>query len=157
MRTRPADLFGLLGLTLCALAVHGYHPGAEDAEIYLPGVLKRLQPSLFPYNAEFFQSHASLTAFPWVMAASVRATHLPVGTVMLAWQLVSMFAVLWASWRIARRCFQAPAAVWGGVALVASLLTMPVAGTSLYLVDPYVTSRSLSTPGALLAVATAAE
>src|SRR5439155_20264175 len=115
------------------------------------------QPSLFPYDAEFFQSHASLTAFPWVMAASVRVTHLPVGGVMLAWHIVSIFAVLLASWRIARLCFQLPAAVWSGVALVASVLTIPVAGTSLYLVDPYVTSRSLSTPGAMMAVASAAE
>src|SRR5207247_2866888 len=94
MRMRPADLLVLVGLTLGALAVHGYHPGTEDAEIYLPGVLKRLQPSLFPYNAEFFQSHASLTAFPWVMATSIRVTHLPVAIVMLAWQVVSIFAVL---------------------------------------------------------------
>src|SRR5205814_9090739 len=97
MRTRPADLFVLLCLTLGALAVHGYHPGAEDAQIYLPGVLKRLQPSLFPYDAEFFQSHASLTAFPWVMATSVRVTHLPVAIVMLAWQVISIFALLLAS------------------------------------------------------------
>ena len=157
MRMRPADLLVLVGLTLGAVAVHGYHPGAEDAEIYLPGVLKRLQPALFPYNSEFFQSHAGLTAFPWVMVASVRATHLPLAIVMLAWQLVSIFAVLLASWRIARACFHTRAAVWSGTALVASLLTIPVAGTSLYLVDPYVTSRSLSTPGTLLAVACAAE
>ena len=156
MRMRPADLLVLVGLTLGALAVHGYHPGTEDAEIYLPGVLKRLQPSLFPYNAEFFQSHASLTAFPWVMATSIRVTHLPVAIVMLAWQVVSIFAVLLASWRIARLCFQSPAAIWCAVALVASVLTIPVAGTSLYLVDPYVTSRSLSTPAALMAVASAA-
>jgi len=157
MRMRSADLLVLIGLTLAAFAVHGYHPGAEDAEIYLPGVLKRLQPALFPYNAEFFQSHAGLTAFPWVMAASVRATHLPLSVVLLAWQLVSIFAVLVASWRIGRACFHRPAPVWCGTALVASVLTIPVAGTSLYLIDPYITSRSLSTPGTLLAVACAAE
>src|SRR5436190_6097630 len=105
MRMRSADVLALIGLTLVAFAVHGYHPGAEDAEIYLPGVLKRLQPSLFPYDAEFFQSRASLTAFPWVMATSVRVTHLPVAIVMLAWQVISIFALLLASWRIARLCF----------------------------------------------------
>src|SRR4051794_31688532 len=106
MRTRSADLLVLAALTLGALAVHGYHPGAEDAEIYLPGVLKRLQPALFPYNAEFFQSHAGLTAFPAIVAASVRATHLPVSVVLLGWQLLSIFGVLLASWRIARACFE---------------------------------------------------
>jgi hypothetical protein len=157
MRPRSTDLLVLAGLTFAAVAVHGYHPGAEDAEIYLPGVLKRLEPMLFPYNAEFFQSHASLTAFPDVMAASVRATRLPLAVVMLLWQLLSIFAVLLASRRIARLCFHSSAALWCSTALVASVLTIPVAGTSLYLIDPYVTSRSLSTPGALLAIASAAE
>ena len=47
-------IFGLLLLTAIALLIHGYHPYAEDSEIYLPGVLKILNPSLFPANAEFF-------------------------------------------------------------------------------------------------------
>ena len=40
----------LLLLAFAAILVHGYHPGAEDAEIYLPGIEKRLDPSLFPAN-----------------------------------------------------------------------------------------------------------
>ena len=36
--------FLLLLLTAGALLVHGYHPYAEDAEIYLPGVEKILNP-----------------------------------------------------------------------------------------------------------------
>ena len=36
-------------------------------------------------------------------------------------------------------------------ALVLGLLTIPVAGTSLYLVDQYVTARTLSTPLSLIA------
>jgi hypothetical protein len=51
----------LLLLTAGALLVHGYHPYAEDAEIYLPGVEKILHPELFPGKQEFFASHASLT------------------------------------------------------------------------------------------------
>ena len=38
----------LLLLTAGTLLVHGYHPYAEDAEIYLPGVEKILHPGLFP-------------------------------------------------------------------------------------------------------------
>ncbi len=154
---RAADVLRLGLLTIGAVLVHGYHPGVEDAEIYLPGVLKRLQPGLFPHDPSFFESHASLTAFPWIIASSVRATGLPVGIVVLCWHVVSVFALLLACWKIARLCFRTPAAVWSGVALVAVLLTIPVAGTSLYLVDQYVTSRSFSTPMTLLAVASAAE
>jgi hypothetical protein len=55
-------------LTAGALLVQGYHPFAEDAEIYLPGVEKILHPELFPVGREFFLSHASMTFFPNVVA-----------------------------------------------------------------------------------------
>src|SRR5438309_1872476 len=126
-RLQLQDLLTLSGIAIGAVGVHGYHPTSEDAEIYLPAILKRLQPSLFPYNAEFFQSHAGLTAFPSLMAMSIRLTHLPVAVVMLAWHVVSIFVVLLACWRIARLCFRDRAAVWCGVGLVAALLTIPVA------------------------------
>ena len=157
IRRSSTDMLALFGLTAGALAVHGYHPAVEDAEIYLPGVLKQLQPSLFPYNSEFFTSHAGLTLFPRVMAASIRLTHLPVGAAMLVWHIVSILLTLWACYRIARVCFEDSPAIWCGVALVAALLTIPVAGTSLYLLDQYVTARSLSTPFSLLAIASAVE
>ena len=64
---------GLLLLTVIAVLIHGYHPYAEDAEIYLPGVLKILNPSLFPANAEFFGEHAGHTLYPNLIAFSVRA------------------------------------------------------------------------------------
>jgi hypothetical protein len=50
-------------------------------------------------------------------------------------------------------CFAEDFAVWCGVALTASLFALPVAGTALLIVDPYLTTRSFSTPCALLAVA----
>ena len=59
----------LLVLTALALLVHGYHPYAEDAEIYLPGVLKILNPSLYPLNADFFGEHAGHSFFPNLIAA----------------------------------------------------------------------------------------
>ncbi|MDE3153535.1 MAG: hypothetical protein KGN76_00420 [Acidobacteriota bacterium] len=150
-RPRLRDLAGLALLTLAAFLVHGYHPGVEDAEIYLPGILKRLYPALYPRNTVFFESHAHMTLFPELMAGSVRLLHLPVAEVMLLWQLASIFLLLLAVWRIARLCFTAGPAAWGAVALVGSLLTLPIAGTDLYLLDQYVTPRSLSTPIGLLA------
>jgi hypothetical protein len=68
------DLFLLTLLTVGALLVHGYHPWAEDAEIYIPGVEKILRPELFPFNSQFFESHAHLTFFPNLIAASVRSS-----------------------------------------------------------------------------------
>ena len=160
MRNSPfgsKTLAALLLLTLGAVAVAGYHPGVEDAEIYLPGILKLLNPRLFPYNQGFFASHAHMTLYPNLIAASVRLSHLPLAYAMLLWQLLAIFLLLFACWRIARLCFATPRAVWGGVALVAALLTIPVAGTSLYIMDQYLNTRSLSTPMILLAIVNVVE
>ena len=147
----------LLLLTLGAVAVAGYHPGVEDAEIYLPGVLKVLNPQLFPYNQAFFASHAHMTLYPNLIAASVRLSHLPLDYAMLLWQLLAVFLLLLACWRIGRLCFTSQRAIWGGVAMVAALLTIPVAGTSLYIMDQYLNTRSLSTPMILLAIVNVVE
>jgi len=137
------ELAILLLLTVLALAVQGYHPYAEDAETYLPGVEKILDPHLFPFNAEFFEDHARATLFPKLMAASVRITHLPLDWAMLLWQTVSVFLFLLACWRLSAKCSSDPRARWAGVALLAVLLTLPVAGTALYIMDQYMNPRNL--------------
>jgi hypothetical protein len=144
---------GLLLLTAVALLIHGYHPYAEDAEIYLPGVLKILHPSLFPANAEFFSEHAGHTLYPNLIAFSVRATHLPLPWVAFFWHLVSVFLVLTASWRLASAFFDGDRARWSAVALMAALLTLPIAGTALYILDQYLNPRNLAAFAALFAVA----
>jgi hypothetical protein len=126
-----------------SLLVHGYHPWAEDAEIYLPGVEKLLQADLFPFGAEFFQSHASLTLFPNLLAALVRTTHLPLELVLFLVHLASIFLLLLACWELSGKCFADSRARWAGVALIGSLLTLPVAGTALYMMDQYVNPRNL--------------
>jgi hypothetical protein len=133
----------LLLLTTGAVAIHGYHPWVEDAEIYLPGVEKLLHPELFPFGSEFFQHHASLTLFPNFIAALVRISHLPLEWVLFLAHLASIFLLLLACWELSGKCFTDPKARWGGVILVAALLTLPVAGTALYVMDQYVNPRNL--------------
>src|ERR1700679_4197657 len=149
---------GLLLLSAVALLIHGYHPYAEDSEIYLPGVLKILNPSLFPANAEFFGEHAGHTLYPNLIAFSVRATHLPLGWAALLWHLTSIFLLLVASWRLGSALFEPDTlgderAQWGAVALMAALLTLPIAGTSLYILDQYLNPRNLAAFAALFALA----
>ncbi len=151
-------IVGLLLLTAVALLIHGYHPYAEDAEIYLPGVLKILNPSLFPVNAEFFGEHAGHTLYPNLIAFSVRATHLPLPWAAFLWHLVSIFLLLAASWRLASALFERESpederARWAAVALMAVLLTLPVAGTALYILDQFLNPRNLAAFAALFAVA----
>jgi hypothetical protein len=154
LSTRPnvKQLALLLLLTAGAILVHGYHPYIEDAEIYVPGIKKLLNPALYPFNPTFFTSHAHLTLFPNLVAGSIRITHLPFEWALFSWHFLSIVLLLLACWHLGRLCFRDPLAKWGGVALIASLLTIPVAGTALYIMDQYLTPRSFSTPAALFVI-----
>lgn len=143
------DLALLLAISVGAIAVHGYHPFIEDGEIYVPGIKQVLNPALYPHNAEFFSSHAHMTLFPWVIAMPIRFLHIPFEYGLLLWHLGCIFMLLLACWHIGRLAFRDPLAKWGGVTLIAALLTLPVAGTALYIMDQYVTTRAVSTPAVL--------
>jgi hypothetical protein len=143
----------LLLLTVAALLTHGYHPYTEDAEIYLPGVERILNPALFPMGQEFFQSHAHATLFPNLVALTLRVTRLPFEAGLLAWQIGSIFLLLLACWQLSGILFSSARARWGAVCLIAGLLTIPVAGTALYIVDPYLNPRNLAAFAAVFSVA----
>jgi hypothetical protein len=150
---KALDFLFLLLLTGGALLVHGYHPYAEDAEIYLPGVEKILNPQLFPVGREFFLSHANLTIFPNLIAFSLRVTHLPMEAGLFLWHVASIFLLLLACFELSGLFFPSRRARWGGVCLVAALLTIPVAGTALYVMDQYLNPRNLAAFAAVFAVA----
>jgi hypothetical protein len=133
--------------------VHGYHPFAEDAEIYLPAIEKILHPELFPVGQEFFLSHASLTLFPNLVAFSLRVTHLPLEAGLFLWHIASIFLLLLACWELSGIFFQSAKARWGGVCLVSALLTIPVAGTALYVMDQYLNPRNLAAFAGIFIVA----
>ncbi|HWG57630.1 MAG TPA: DUF6798 domain-containing protein [Candidatus Acidoferrales bacterium] len=152
MRPKAADWGLLLLLTAAAFLVHGYHPGAEDAEIYLPQIKKLLHPALYPFGSEFFESHARLTLFPEIVAWPVRLLHAPLAGVLLALHLATIFLLLFACWKLSARLWSGVASRWAGVALVAMLLTMPVAGTELYILDQYLNPRSISVFTILFAI-----
>jgi hypothetical protein len=139
-------------LTFFALLVHGYHPYAEDGGVYLPEIKRLLDPGLYPRGAEFVVGHLRYSMFAPAMARLVRESHFSLEMVLLLVHLATFWATLFAAWLLAARCSTSREARAGAVALLAVWLTMPIAGTSLMLMDPYVTARSLSTPCALLAL-----
>jgi hypothetical protein len=134
----------LLLMTAAALFIHGYHPYAEDAEIYLPGVERILKPQLFPMGREFFQAHARMTVFPNIVAWSLRVTHAPFELGLFVWHIASIFLLLLACWKLSGVLFPTARARWGSVCLIAGLLTIPVAGTALYIMDQYLNPRNLA-------------
>jgi len=152
-RSRGHDILYLALLTVAALLVHGYHLGTEDQSIYLPAIKHTLDPALYPHDAEFFLAQTRPTLFPQLIAASQRVTHAPLEAVVLLWQLLSIFLVLVGCLHLARKFFPSTRAQWSAVALVTVLLTLPVTGTALFLVDPYLHPRTLATAALLFMLA----
>jgi len=139
-------------LTLVALLVQGYHPFAEDGGLYLAGIKKSLDSSLYPSWAEFVTAQTRFSLFAPVVAALVHLSGLNLLISMSLIYVVSIWSTLLAAWMLAARLFDNITACIGAVSLLALWLAIPVAGTSLMLMDPYVTARSISTPCGLLAL-----
>jgi hypothetical protein len=142
-------------LTLAVLLIHGYHPFAEDAEIYVAGVRKLADPSLYQHDAPFVLVNTHFSLFARLGAATLRITHIPLDWLLLLTHLGLIFAFLLACWVLARRIFTSSAAQWSAVILPAAFFSLPLAGTSLMLMDPYITARSFTTPLSLFALAAA--
>jgi hypothetical protein len=144
-------------LTVYAFLVLGYHPFAEDGGVYAAGIRKLLDPTLYPAYTAFVTEHLRFSLFAPTMAACVRITGVALDWVLLAAILAALWLTLYGGWMLAARLNgrgeqSLPARV-GAVVILAGALSIPLAGTSLYLVDPYLTARSLSTPLGLLALA----
>lgn len=148
--------FGLLVvsvLTLLALVLHGYHPYAEDGGLYVYGVKHLLDPALYPHGTAFVLEPMGYSLFAPLVAAVTRVSRLDLEWVLLSLYLATIWSTLLAAWMLASRCFLARTARAGAVVLMTCWLTLPVAGTALFLMDPYLTARSFSTPCTLLALA----
>jgi len=142
----------LLVLSAVAIAIHGYHPYAEDSEIYLPGVEKALQPTLFPVGTDSFEAYANASIFSKLIVLAVRITRLPLPYALFAWHFVTVFLFLLACWELSGKCFESVRAKTGAVLLVASSLTLPIAGTALYIMDQYLNPRNLAAFACVFAV-----
>jgi hypothetical protein len=133
-------------LTLVAFGIHGYHPYAEDGGLYLAGVERLLDPGLFPHSTAFVLEPTRYSLFAPSVAVVVRISHVRLPAVLLALHLCSIWVTLYATWLLACRCWAERAARAGATMLAACWLSLPVAGTALAVMDPYLTARSLSTP-----------
>jgi hypothetical protein len=143
----------LILLALATLLLNGYHPLAEDGGLYVAGVQLTLNPTLFPHYTIFVSEHLHFSVFAPVLASFVHLTHLSLAWVLLFTDLFSLWLTFYAAYRILQRTISSEAAQFAGLCLLTGFWTLPIAGTSLLLMDPYVTARSLSTPLSLLAIA----
>ena len=152
-RDRAFSMLLASSLTLFAVTVDGYHPYAEDGGLYLAGVMRLLDPSLYPHSTAFVLEPMRHSLFAPTVAGAVRLSHLPLPVVLLALYLASIWVTLYAAWMLASRCWTTRASRAGVVTMLACWLSLPIAGTALLFMDPYATARSFSTPAMVLALA----
>ncbi len=141
----------LLG-AIFALLVHGYHAGIEDEAIYLPSIKKILNPSLFPHDSAFFLAQTQFTLFDKLIAFPAGQLGISPAYVLFALHVTAIFLLLLGCFQMSRLFFEERSAHWGSVALVGALLTIPVTGTALYIMDQHLHPRSLSTVAVLFAL-----
>jgi hypothetical protein len=149
---RKRNIWLILAFSILALLVMGYHPGIEDDGVYLSAVKGDLNPALYPHDSEFFRVQLQATLFDKWVAGFVHWTHIPVSITEFLWQFATIILIVIGCWSIARCLFSDERAQWGGVAMVAAMMTLPVAGTALYLADQHLHPRNVSTAIILIAV-----
>ena len=147
-------LLALLAVMVAAsIAVHGYHYGIEDEAIYLPAIKAHLNPALYPHDAIFFQPQARATLFDDLVASCARPLHTPVDGTVFGFYVGTLLAFYAGLWALVARLFPGLRARLGGMLLVAALLTLPVAGTCIFIVDQHLHPRTLATALILYAAA----
>lgn len=151
--SKRKTLLLLAVVSLVAAALLGYHPYAEDGGIYASALALRLNPSLFPAFRAFARAHTGKSLFIPVVAEIVQRSHLSQEVVLLVLYLLSIAAAVAAAYRMACVLLPERKQQLCSTLLFALAMGMPVGGTSLYVADPYLTSRSFSTPLILLGLA----
>jgi len=151
-RFHKRNILLVLAFSILSFAVMGYHPGIEDDSVYLAAVKSNVNPALYPHDAEFFRTQLQATLFDKWVAGFIHWTGIPVAATELLWQFASIALILFGCWSIARKLFDEPQAQWAGVAMVGAMLTLPVAGTALYLADQHLHPRNVATAIILVAI-----
>ena len=153
IRFGPLTFILLAGLVVAGILIHGYHYGFDDQCVYLPAIKKALKPGLYPLDSAFFVGQSGLGCFVNAVAWTVRVTGCSLPWALFLWHFGSVLLLLAGCWRILRRVFSSQAGVFAGLLLLTVVLTLPVAGTSIVLCDPYLHTRALATALLLFAFA----
>lgn len=142
----------LLLLSVVIVLFHGYHPNSQDSAIYTSSAERVMNSSLFQIDGAFVDGHTRLSIFPHLLAATASILHISLGVVQLICYWFTGLLFLYACQQLAERVFNSSISIWFATLLSGICSTMPVAATSLLLMDPYLTARSFSTPFSLLAL-----
>ena len=119
--TRRYGIFAVCLLPFVLLATinsAGYRYGASDQAFYVPAVLKRIDPALYPRDSALIQSQARLTVVDDVLGPLARATGLSLPVAFVVMQIVTLCLLASAGFQIASLLYRT---TWAAVALMAAL------------------------------------
>jgi hypothetical protein len=134
--------FLLIFIVLATLNSGGYRYGYSDQAFYVPAVLERLEPGLFPRDRALIQSQARLTLVDETIASLVRVTRLSVPTLFAALYGVSMTLSFIAVLRLAGELYRTR---WAAVCLLAALtLRHEISKTGANTLEGYFHPRQLA-------------
>jgi hypothetical protein len=136
---------------LCTMNSAGYRFGASDQALYLPAVLRHLDPALFPRDAPLIDTQARLMLNDEIIALAARATGLSLPILFLALYALTLIVLLAATARLGVHFYRSRIT---GVALAAAVtLRHAIAKTGTNTLEGYFHPRQLAFALGLLAVA----
>ena len=105
-------------LVLATLNSAGYRYGASDQAFYVPAILERLDPGLYPRDSALIHSQAKLTAIDEAAAGLTRATGLSLQAFFAVLYIATLGTLAWAALSLGGELFTTRAAA---IALVFAL------------------------------------
>jgi hypothetical protein len=139
-----------LFVILATLNSAGYRYGASDQALYIPSVLRHLDPALFPQDRVLISAHARLMVTDEILAGVVRLTGVSVQHLFFALYLASLLLLVAGASRIGGHLYRTR---WAVVALGAALtLRHAIAKTGANSLEGYFHPRQLAFAVGVLAV-----
>ena len=142
----------LLAVSALTFLVHGYHPFADDAGLYVAGVKKLLDPSLFPVGMRFILSETRIESFYPLVIGVTKLFGGSLESALLLLYLVTLIAFIYGAWYVSGLISDCRFCRWTAVCLAGCLFTLPVGGTSINIMEPYLGPRAFVAVLSLFAV-----
>ncbi len=150
-RATSLVLGGVGFCVLVLLNVGGYRYGVSDQAFYVPVVLQRLDPRLFPYDAPLLDAQNQLFAFDNWLAPLLVLTGVSLPIAFLVSYFVGVSVVYAAAVSIGRSLYST---WWGVGAFVAALaIRHRIPDTAVNTFEPYLHPRQLAFAAGLVAAA----
>jgi hypothetical protein len=105
-------------ILLATLNSAGYRYGASDQAFYMPAMLKRMDPSLFPRDSDLIRSQAQLTFADDVIGPVARITGISFPALFVLLQVVALTLLALGVFRIGQLLYRT---MWTTVALLAAV------------------------------------